>query len=291
MSTQQFLNACLDSMRSQSFYPAYQNAFRVLRADSNALKEIAFRLRYEVFCVENSIDTSLNNNIGQSLEKDAYDDHSLHYLLYHKATDEAVGTVRVVLPREDKILHSFPMQFICDHPLLHMQDRVSRFCEISHLCMSKSFRKRPGDGHVLPAYYEQDSDLQLKSSNVHMRRMIPFAPLGLLRAAFEGALDKSLTDCICVMDHEQLYALQRIGLSYRVLGPRLDRRGQQQPVIFNIKHALDNMILQNAPCWEIVSDRGRLHLKANELEQNAWHDEMFDEKCMNMIFERLEGRL
>jgi len=278
-------------MRSKSFYPAYQNTFRVLRADSNALKEIAFRLRYEIFCLENSIDTALKSTLGESLEKDAYDDHSLHYLLYQKSTDEAVGTVRVVLPREDKLLHSFPMQFICDHPLLHMEDRVTRFCEISHLCMTKNFRKRPGDGPVLPAYYEQDSDLHLNNSaNVHVRRIIPFAPLGLLRAAFEGALDKGLTDCICVLDHEQLYALQRIGLSYRVLGPRLNVRGHQQPVIFNIKHALDNMILQNAPCWEIVSDKGRLHLKANELEQNAWHDQMFDEKCMDMIFERLDQR-
>lgn len=280
-------------MHSKSFYSDYQKAFRVLRADSNALKDIVFRLRYEIYCLENNMDCSDsvgNAGIGSDLEKDAYDDHALHYLLYHKLTDEAVGTVRIVLPREDKPLHSFPLQLICDHPLLHMEDKVSRFCEISRLCMTKNFRKRPGDGSLLPGYFDQDQSFQLDPhTKVNFRRAIPFAPLGLLRAAFEGALEHGLTDCICILDPEQLYALQRIGLSYRVLGPRLDLGGPQQPVIFNIKHALDNMILQNPPCWEIVSDRGRLHLKANEMEQNAWHDQLFDQQCMDMIFRHLEN--
>lgn len=292
MSHQELLNACLESMRAKSFYPAYQKAFRVIRADSNALKDIAFRLRYEVFCVENKINPFGTTSNGEDIERDAYDDHSLHYLLYHKATDQAVGTVRVVKPRADKLLHSFPLQFICDHPLLHMEDKVEKFCEISRLCMTRNFRKRPGDGATLPSYFDQDEIIQPTSSSgpsVRIRRVIPFAPLGLLRAAFEGALDHNLCDCVCLLDPAQLHALQRIGLSYRALGPRLDMGGPQQPVIFNIKHALDNMILQNPPCWEIVSDQGRLHLKANELEQNQWHDHMFDQKCMDMIFDRLDN--
>jgi N-acyl amino acid synthase of PEP-CTERM/exosortase system len=288
MSTQEFLDTCLDSMRTRSFYPAYQKAFRVIEAKSDALREVAFRLRYQIYCVENGMDSSDAAAVSVNLEKDSYDDHSLHYLLYSKENDQPVGTVRVVLPREDKLLHSFPLQFICDHPLIHMQDRVKKFCEVSRLCMVRAFRKRPGDGNVLPGYFEQDQDLHIdKAATVHIRRVIPFAPLGLLRVAFEGALEHGLTDCICVLDPDQLHSLQRIGLSYRVLGPRLDMGGPQQPVIFNIKHAFDNMILQNPPCWEIASDRGRLHLKANELEQNAWQDHLFDEKCMNMIFERL----
>lgn len=288
MSTQQFLDACLNGMRSKSFYPAYQKSFRVIEAGSDALRDLAFRLRYQVYCLENGMDASDAMHVAEDLEKDSYDDHSLHYLLYSKDKDEAVGTVRVVLPREDKPLHSFPMQFICDHPLIHMDDRVGKFCEISRFCMTRAFRKRPGDGNILPAYFEQDQNMHTDhAANIYIRRVIPFAPLGLLRAAFEGALDRGLTDCLCILDPEQLHALQHIGLSYRVLGPRLDMGGPQQPVIFNIKHALDNMILQNPPCWEVVSDRGRLHLKANELEQNAWHDQLFDQKCMDMIFDRL----
>lgn len=288
MSTQSYLNACLQSIQSKSFYDPYYKTFRIIRADSNALREIAFRLRYEVFCLENNIDCGQDSTEKQDLERDAYDDNAIHYILYRKSDDLAVGTIRIVLPRKDKPLYSFPMQFMCNHPLLHMEDKVSRFCEISRMCMSKNFRKRPGDGATLPAYFDQDFNVRTeKNTVVYARRVIPFAPLGMLCAAFEGALDNGLTDCICTLDLEQLHALQKIGLSYRSLGPRLEMGGVQQPVIFNIKHAFDNMILQNPPCWEVVSGRGRLHLKANELEQNAWQDEMFDEKCMDMIFDHL----
>jgi N-acyl amino acid synthase of PEP-CTERM/exosortase system len=279
-------------MRSKSFFGPYHKAFRIIRADSNALKDIVFRLRYEVYCLENNMDSTTRADAASQLEKDSYDDRAIHYLLYRKSTDEAAGAIRVVLPRADKPLHSFPMQFICDHPLLHMEEKVTKFCELSRLCMTKDFRKRPGDGRILPAYFDQDQTMRLDpNTQVYIRRVIPFAPLGLLCAAFEGALEHGLTDCVCILDPEQLYALQRIGLSYRVLGPRLEMGGQQQPVIFNIKHAFDNMILQNPPCWEIVSDRGRLHLKANELEQNAWQDQMFDQECMDMIFERMHTNI
>lgn len=291
MSTQEYLNACLESVHSRSFYREYYKAFRVIRADSHALRDLVFRLRYEVFCIENNMQATGSIKEASELEKDAYDDHALHYLLYHKATDEAVGTIRVVLPRADKPLHSFPMQFICDHPLLHMEDKVGRFCELSRMCIAKSLRKRPGDGASLPAYFDQDQQLRMDHGKaVYIRRVIPFSPLGLLCAAFEGALENGLTDCVCILDTEQLYALQRIGLSYRVLGPRLEMGTTQQPVIFNIKHALDNMILQNPPCWEIVSDKGRLHLMANQMHENAWQDEMFDQQCMDMIFHQLETR-
>ncbi len=288
MPTEEILGDCLEKMRSKSFYPAYQKTFRVVKADSAALKDIAFRLRYRIYCEENGIRARDATKDAELFEKDAYDDNARHYLLYHTATDTAVGTVRIVLPRDDKPLHSFPLQFICDHPLLHMEDKARKFCELSHLCMTKEFRKRPGDGKFLPAYSDQDQITRVENeTTIHVRRTIPFAPLGLLQAAFEGTLDQGLSDCISILDPERLHALERIGLSYRALGPRIDMNGGQHPVIFNIKHALDNMILQNPPCWEIVSDRGRLHLKANEMEQNAWHDDMFDEKCRNMIFDRL----
>lgn len=288
MSTQDFLATCLDNVRSKSFYPEYQRSFRVVPADTAALKEIVFRLRYDIYCNENDM-SSDDGKLTSTIEKDAFDDNSLHYLLYHKATDEAIGTVRVVMPRPERLLSSFPLQSVCDHPLLHIPERAERFCELSRFCMVPQFRQRVGDGRLLPSYSDQDQTIQFTSegTTVMFRRAIPFAPLGLLRAAFEGAMDNGLTDCICIMDPGQLHSLQRIGLSYRILGPELDMGGAQQPIIFNIKHALDNMILQNPPCWEIVSDRGRLHMMANALAENNWQDQIFDQQCMNMIFERL----
>lgn len=288
MSTQHFLNKDLNQAHARSFYPAYQNCFRVVEAQSDTLREIAFRLRYQVYCLENSMDPGDTAALAEVLEKDSYDDHALHYLLYSKREQEAVGTIRVILPQEDKPLHSFPLQGICDHPLIHAEDKVQKFCEISHFCMIESFRKRPGDGRILPAYFDPDQEKdQPTPQNMRIRRIIPFAPLGLLRAAFEGALDRNISDCLCLLSPDELHTLQHIGLSISELGGRVDLCGPQQPLIFNIKHTFDNMILKNPPCWEILSDRGRLHIKANALEQNIWYDKTFDQNAKDALFSSL----
>ena len=79
MSTQDFLNACLESMQSKSFYNDYHKSFRMLRADSNALREIVYRLRYEVYCNENGMEIKAESAEASALEQDSYDDRSQHY--------------------------------------------------------------------------------------------------------------------------------------------------------------------------------------------------------------------
>lgn len=287
MSPRPLVTAGFESMQSKSFYTAYHQAFRVLRADSDTLKDTAFRLRYEVYCDENHMAYGQATGHAALLEKDAYDDRAIHFLLYHKLTNEAAGTARLVLPRIDKPLHSFPMQTICADPWPHVEANASRAGELSRLCMTRAFRKRPGDGHALPGYSEQD--MSDDGGLAHIRRVIPFAPLGLLRAAFEAALDHGLSDCLSVLEPSELYALQRIGLSYANLGPRLELGGTQQPIVINVKHALDSMILKNPPCWEIVTDQGRLHLKANAQSDSTESGPVFDPHVMSLIADRLQS--
>ena len=159
--------------------------------------------------------------------------------------------------------------------------------ELSRLCMAKRFRRRPLDGHILPAYYEVEKNEGDKGLNSFFRRSIPYAPLGLLRSAFETALEFNIPDMVTAMDPTHFRSMKRIGFSYRVLGPRVSFHGGQQPVIFNIKNVLDNMVMENAECWEIISDQGRLHKKANMMAQNEWHDRVFDDDCRDIIMHKL----
>lgn len=43
-------------------------------------------------------------------------------------------------------------------------------------------------------------------------------------------------------------------------------------MICNVKNALDSMCTRNPPCWEVVSDRGRLDEIAMRLQENDWQD-------------------
>jgi N-acyl amino acid synthase of PEP-CTERM/exosortase system len=287
MDTQSWIKSCVQSIQQQAFYNTYWKTFTAIRADTDELRAKAYQLRYEVFCRENGFIDSTHLPEGQ--ERDEFDERAIHHLLIHKPTGKVAGTVRVLLPDERRPLTSFELQKVCDHPLLQIENRALGLAEISRMCMARDFRRRPRDGHVLPSYYEQEWNEGGESNGVlpFFRRRIPYAPLGLMMAAYETVMGAGLLDCVSAVDPSQFRSLKRIGLSYRVLGPRISYQGSQQPFIFNIKTALDTMASENPECWDVVSDRGRLHRRANELHQNSWHDEIFDDVCKEMILRRL----
>ncbi len=280
--------AALHTIQQKTFYQDYWRAFEVIHAQTDELKERAFRLRYDVFCKENSFEQPGGpTHRAEELEYDAFDPHAFHYLLVHRDSGEDAGTVRVLLANEQNVRDSFPLQKICDHPLLTIDRKIVNLAELSRLCMAKRFRRRPLDGRILPAYYDIENAEENRGLGRFFRRRVPYAPLGLMRAAFETALEFNITDMITTMDTTHFRAMKRIGFSYRVLGPRVDYHGGQQPIVFNIKHVLDNMAIENPQCWEIVSDQGRLHRKANIIAQNQWHDNVFDEATREMIMQKL----
>ncbi|MBU0799865.1 MAG: PEP-CTERM/exosortase system-associated acyltransferase [Alphaproteobacteria bacterium] len=287
MRKKSWISACVQSIQQQAFYNTYWNTFSVQPADTPKLRAQAYRLRYDVFCRENGfIDPAQHTD---EYEHDEFDERATHHVMIHKQSGQVAGTVRVLLPDPDRPLTSFEMQKVCDHPLLQIENRALGLAEISRLCMAREFRRRPRDGHILPSYYEQEwNDGQDRPAAMpFFRRRIPYAPLGLMMAAYQTVLGAGLLDAVSAVDPGQFRSLKRIGMSYRVLGPRINHQGSQQPFIFNIKTALDTMAVENPECWDVVSDRGRLHRRANELSQNHWHDEIFDEVCKEMILRKL----
>jgi N-acyl amino acid synthase of PEP-CTERM/exosortase system len=77
------------------------------------------KMRYLVFCEENNCDDAAK--YPDKRLKESYDDWAVHYLLRHKPSGEIAGGVSVVLPDREKPLQHFPIQSVCDHPLVHLE--------------------------------------------------------------------------------------------------------------------------------------------------------------------------
>src|SRR5437762_7954441 len=60
----------------------YEDTFKLVRATTQELKEAAYRLRYQVYCVEQPFENPAEH--PQGMETDAYDRHSVHTLLIHR---------------------------------------------------------------------------------------------------------------------------------------------------------------------------------------------------------------
>lgn len=273
------------AFNNEAFYSNYRKTFSVIKADTPELLEACFKLRYLVYCAENGFQKYRHT---ERLEYDSYDKRAVHFLLRHNESGKNAGTVRILLPDAQNPGKNFPLQEICDHPLLQSGKKLQNICQISRLCMHPDFRRRENDGKILPAYDEQEDLTATKDGNlVFIRRRTPYAPLGLLGAAFEIALQNRIMNCMMLVEAEQLPHFIKMGIPYSPLGSEIRNNGIQQPILFNIKNILDTMVLENPQSWDIISDMGRLHKMTNDLYQSDWHDHIMDDLSWEKIWEKL----
>ena len=104
----------------QEFLSCYRRHFEVVRADTADLLDEAYRLRYQVYCLENRYENPDQQVHGR--ERDLYDDRSVHSLLIHRRSGLAAGTMRVILPGTDTQDLPLPINIVTDsgqHELLH----------------------------------------------------------------------------------------------------------------------------------------------------------------------------
>lgn len=237
----------IPSGRQQKFHDEYWDHFSLVEAVSEEDRRACFRLRNQVY----------RDGAGgaDAVERDAFDDAGLHFMLIHNATGGVAGTCRLLLPGTSGPEGCISSTTVAER----LQGSRQDVGEISRLCMAERFRRRAGDGPVLPAYSEQEINGDLMPlARALVGRRVTYAPLGLLMGAFRAALARRCVNVVALFDPGDLRSLRRIGLAHKPLGPKLEAYGPHQPVLINIPLALDMMEAVNPECWEIVSDRGAI---------------------------------
>ena len=122
-----------------SFAESYNSYFDSFRADTPALRDRVYRLRHQVYCIENAFEDPEQHLDGREIDAD--DERSEHTLLVHRSTGASAGTARVVRWLTGKPL---PIQ-----GLLGRTERqafeglpLETTGEISRFAVSKEFRRR-----------------------------------------------------------------------------------------------------------------------------------------------------
>jgi N-acyl amino acid synthase of PEP-CTERM/exosortase system len=137
----------------------YHSYFEIVPAETEEQRRQAFHLRYQVYCVENAFEDPAQNPTG--FESDAFDSSALHSLLIHRSTGDVVGTVRLILPQLALKGAGLPMRDICSHDLITRDNQIIPWvgtAEISRFAVSKSLRRRAGDGSVVGGAGRADHD-------------------------------------------------------------------------------------------------------------------------------------
>ena len=117
----------------------YDNAiedFEIRLAVTQADLDECFRLRHQVYCVENEYETPRTG--VEEMEIDEYDQFSAHALVVHKPSGMVAATVRLILPESD-LRPPLPMLALTGDQDIPFP--LPFTAEISRFAISKEFRK------------------------------------------------------------------------------------------------------------------------------------------------------
>jgi N-acyl amino acid synthase of PEP-CTERM/exosortase system len=210
---------------------AYYRWFEVIPANTPALRERAYRLRFQVYCCENHYETP--DEHPEQLEMDDYDCRSIHSLIIDRASGTAIGTARLILADPRSLEASLPIQRICRHPLPIELPR-SRAAEISRFAVSKKMRKMADE--TLP------------------KEMKCLAVVGLMRAIVQMCLDHEITDCFAVMEPSLLRLLRHFGMYFAPIGSPVEYHGVRQPCHANVDRMLGTIRETHLDLWEFITE-------------------------------------
>lgn len=229
----------------------YWGWFDARLANTDELRDRAFRLRYRVYCIENPFEDPSANPDGR--EQDEFDQHSAHSLLVYRPTGLAAGTVRLVLPLPGNPHDSFALQRVCSDPLLRDPEKfpIHRTAEVSRFCISKEFRRRLGDDSGA----DQNDGPEMSVDDE--RRILPHLSLGLIESLVRMSVQNGVTHWCAVMEPTLLRLLTRLGIHFDPIGPLIDYHGRRQPCYIPLEKLLPRTQRERPDVWDVITRGGR----------------------------------
>ena len=118
--------------RRNSLIDLFNKYFEVVSVDTPEKLMQVYRLRYEVYCKEALIPGFHPEDYPEGLEYDQYDERSVHSLLMHKPSGLIAGTVRIILPDQDKPDTKFPLEKFASNLFYTNMASLERSVSLAH---------------------------------------------------------------------------------------------------------------------------------------------------------------
>ncbi|ADE16307.1 conserved hypothetical protein [Nitrosococcus halophilus Nc 4] len=261
-----------DVSESLRVHELFQKYFEVLEADTTKLIEQAFNLRYQVYCLENPFENA--SCFPNKMEMDHYDQYSIHALIRHRDTGEAVGTVRLVRPNSSGHRHGFPMEPCCSTLLTNIprEMQISSHhspAEISRFAISKNIRQRV---MKMASATKAGHSEEEKSNNSRLDRLLySHLTLELVAAAMHLSDKHGITHWYSLASPALFRILRRFAIRLTPIGSAIEHRGIRLPCIDNLETLLRRVYKNQPDAWNILTNHGTIwpESKRNYIEEST----------------------
>jgi N-acyl amino acid synthase of PEP-CTERM/exosortase system len=240
-----------------NFCEIFSKYFDVITDDKSWVVDEAFKLRYQVYCVEQGFEDS--SQFKDQREFDNFDCRSAHGIVRDPSSGITAATVRLVLPDRNNPETPFPIEQHCGDSLKLVSSLLNgvprhSIAEISRFAVSKDFKHRLGEaGLVAGIGPDQEKYVKQDPSG---RRVIPHLILGLFVAIVRMSAEHNITHWYAVMDVSLLRLLRRFGINFVPIGDLVDYHGLRQPCFGSVDEVLAGIWNKRLDIWQLITADG-----------------------------------
>ncbi|MDH5190527.1 MAG: PEP-CTERM/exosortase system-associated acyltransferase [Gammaproteobacteria bacterium] len=240
----------------------FHEYFDVQEAGNQALIEESFKIRYQVYCLENSFENP--EHFPDEMEIDRYDARSVHSVIKHRRTEMVAATVRLVLPNQENLFDLFPIEEFCPEAITNIDNILktiprNEIAEISRFAVSKDFKKRLNEqGTIAGVSPDTESypDPENAKNDKKASRLFPHISLGLFQGIVRMTADNNIKYWYAVMEPSLLRLLTRFGIQFKAIGPVTNYHGMRQPCFAVANEVMSGIYHQRKDVWELITDDG-----------------------------------
>jgi N-acyl amino acid synthase of PEP-CTERM/exosortase system len=189
----------------------FDDRYEVVLADTASSRDINYRLRYRVFCLEKGFEDS--QRFKNQKEKDRYDDNAVHFLVRDKKRNRWIAAARLVIGPADYL----PINRVAEIDLPDLPPGTL-IAEFSRLLILDEYRQPNGCGESEPEVL-----------------------LGLIRAAKEYCRRINIDQWVFLCRRSICRILNSLGIAMDQIGPACMFRGVRVPYRMDLQTAFDEV--------------------------------------------------
>jgi N-acyl amino acid synthase of PEP-CTERM/exosortase system len=223
--------------------------FETRAADCPDLVEAAHALRYQVYCVERKFEDAEEHSGG--LETDQYDKAAIQGVLFHRPSEQAIGTVRIIQPADCGEAGLPIAQLLHENNIdLAKFVRIADAVEVSRFAISKEFRRRWTD--------ERAISTGRALTRLEMSRQANLPCLSLIQFLLRQCVERDVLYWTAVMESTFLRMLARMGIHFTSIGPVVFHHGFRQPCYCYLPTMLEELKFEHPDYWQVITNGGEL---------------------------------
>ena len=245
-------------------------------ADSEDLRIDAHKVRFKVYCLERGYED--HRKFPDRMERDKFDNESVHAVVRHKSSKHPVGVVRLVLPNKKNPYRKFPIESHFGH--LFEPQIMNRFhftrhniAEVSRFAVSKQSLRDVHSRLVT----ESLRSLPTRMSDDDPKQLLPHISLGLIALLFAISEKQGVEYWYAAMEPSLSRLLTRLGIRFTPIGPIMDYHGRRQPMIAQVSELLRNIQRSRKDFFKLIEDIGGVPAFATQMKRNPSSNDQLKE--------------